>query len=47
MSRVSFSVVVDGTLVVAVIQSGKVSFYLWTLNDVPLGFNSREGNNLS
>ena len=47
MSRASFSVVADGTLVVAVIQSGKVSFSSWTFNDVPVGFNSCEGNNLS
>ena len=46
MSRASFSVVADGTLVVAVIQSGKVSSS-WTFNDVSVGFNSCEGNNLS
>ena len=47
MSRASFSVIADGTLVVAVIQSAKVSFSSWTFNDVPVGFNSCEGNNLS
>ena len=41
----SFSIVADGTLVVAVIQSGKVSFSSWTFNDVPVGFNFCEGNN--
>ena len=47
MSHASFSVIADGTLVVAVIQSGKVSSSSWIFNDVPVGFNSCEGNNLS